>query len=52
LASERLTLLNKRYDKAFSNREKEVFQDSGKLFSNEFTKLKKIVAKSRANIGS
>jgi hypothetical protein len=31
------------------NREKEVFQDSGKLLMNE-AKLKKIVAKSRANI--
>jgi hypothetical protein len=49
--AERLTLLNKRYDKAFSNREKKVFQDSGSYLSNEFEAKQKIVAKSRANIG-
>jgi hypothetical protein len=50
IGSERLTLLNKGMTR-LSNRKKKYFKIVESYLSNESAKLKKIVAKSRANIG-
>jgi hypothetical protein len=50
LASERLTLLNKGMTRLSTNREKEVFQDSGKLLNNEFEANLKKLSRSQGRI--